>query len=104
MSKALYILDYALDTEHNRFNKSGTISVEAETYDEACEIALKRLPKEKPPHKEWNASYAREFKHLFKLVDCLDQQHATYMPNTQEINVDNSSYSSSTAYSRSSLL
>ena len=106
MSKALYILEYQKDVEYGHFTKAdGQISVEAETYEEAVELALKRLPKSKGKVKEWEQtsyygggrSVEKKYEHAFRLLDCYDQQHASYIPNSQEINVDNRSTSVSTS-------
>ena len=119
MSKALYILEYQKNVEYDRWTKrDGYISVTAETYDEAVENAIKRLPKEKGEVEEYESSggygYAREskkvkhtYKHIFRLKDCLDENHALFVPNQQNINVDNSntntSYSSSIAVAHRSI-
>lgn len=103
MEKALYILDYELDVEYRNFVKAdGRISVEAETYEEACEKALKRLPKSKGEVSQWESrgmyggsQVKHNYKHVFNLVDCFDQKHATYIPSSQEINVNNSNTNTS---------
>lgn len=116
MSKALYILKYQKNVQHDDFKKSeGYISVTAETYDEACEVARGRLPKEIGEKEEHEAtggyggykSVKRTYKHAFRLVDCLDENHALFVPNQQNIQVDNSnhntSYSSSVAVAHRSI-
>lgn len=110
MSKALYILEYQLNVQYDRFEKAdGFISVTAETYDEACQTARARLPKEKGEVKEYGHyggyEHTNTYKHAFRLKDCLDENHDLFVPSTQEINVDNSSasYSSSVALSHRSI-
>lgn len=113
MGKALYILEYQLNVEYGKFTKrDGYISVTGETYDEAVETARGRLPKELGELDKYE-SYGygggsrnkHTYKHVFKLVDCLDENHALFVPNKQEINVDNSSasYSSSVAIAHRSI-
>jgi hypothetical protein len=116
VSKALYILGYQKNVEYGRITKlDGQISVEAETYDEAVEKAIRRLPasvgeKTKTEYIGYGYANPREskhdYQHAFRLIECFDQQHANYIPQSQEINVNNSSHSSSfsAAVSRSSLL
>lgn len=110
MSKALYILKYQKDVEHDRFTKEdGYISVTAETYDEACEVARGRLPAEKGEVEEYEyngyghrgSKREKTYRHAFRLIDCLDENHALFVPSQQNINVDNSNtnYSNSTALS-----
>lgn len=107
MGKALYILKYQKNVLYDRFDKSeGYISVTARTYEEACDVARRRLPPEKGEVVERDyggyrevTENKREYRHAFRLVDCLDENHALFVPNQQNIKVDNSNtnYSSSTA-------
>ena len=115
MGKALYILEYQKNVQYDRFeSRDGYISVTAETYDEAIEAARARLPKEKGEVTSYeNNGYGyhnskevkKTYRHVFRLVDCLDENHALFVPNQQNINVDNSStsYSSSMAISHRSI-
>lgn len=108
MSKALYILEYQLNViSYGKFEKAnGVISVTAESYQEACENAVKRLPDEIGEKTEYEHSgygygsskpTKKEYRHKFRLKDCLDENHALFVPSQQNINVDNSTTSHNSA-------
>lgn len=119
MGKALYILEYQMNVEYDKYEqRDGYISVTAETYEEAVEAAKARLPKEKGEVEEYERDgyngftpnlrkTKKTYRHSFRLVDCLDENHALFVPNQQNISVDNSNhntnYSSSVAVAHRSI-
>jgi hypothetical protein len=115
VGKALYILEYQLNVQFDKYEKrDGYISVTSQNYEGAVEAARTRLPKEIGEKTEADylygqkqREYTRTYRHAFRLVDCLDENHALFVPQQQNISVDNSNtntnYSTSMAISHRSI-